>query len=647
MKRANLRTAAIVLLVVAAGGGAASPFAQTSLTMADPRAISKIVNNKAEIERCIITGSPESLARAKDGLIQSKVVSEDDKNALLEIVRGISTLLYPSSPVPNGLKSPVSSRGKGGEAAPGFFVEKSFGTIQPLYSLCLTQLMEASQGRVFAAPKGSEGAFLSEVLPSLAIFKTKDRETARSALGYVERFETSGSYVSAIPGLVRARYARLMDDPVQAYVSYKKTLDAYPDVWPARLELGLLSLELNQPVNALSYLAPLAGSRGNDPSVAIPYAIALYRNGKFAEAEPLARKGLEYDPESADMMLIVAHIMLRKNDYAGVQPLLDAFGKRKPADRMYLYLKADFARGLNRNDEALKWARKALQLYPADPEIMVQLAGILFAGPETGHAEAVALCNEAKKIFAANPEKKGSAGGPPPSPLQIAMCEEAEGEAARFLMLEAYNNQDWYAASAMLESTSTAKLDKAVVATILRKSGNIKGALAFSSEWYRNSPQSEEAAEAYLRSLAAAGTGKGIASAAQPGSSDIPSGWIGMLGGSPAGTVSPAQEQGQGSLVGLALQLLSGSYSASMRSYLYYLRGTLQSDPDAAIDSYRLSLLERADNVEALAALAKAYARKNDAQKALSYIRQARSIGIVDADLAAELRKLETTLAPG
>jgi len=616
--------------------------------MADPKAISKIVNDKAEIERCIITGSPESLARAREGLVRSKVVSEDDKNALLEIVRGISTLLYPSSLVPNGSRNSVSSRGKGGEPAPGFFVEKSFGTIQPLYSLCLTQLMEASQGRVFAAPKGSEGAFLSEVLPSLAIFKTKDRETARSALGYVERFEASGSYVSAIPGLVRARYARLMDDPVQAYVSYKKTLDAYPDVWPARLELGLLSLELNQPVNALSYLAPLAGSRGNDPSVAIPYAVALYRNGKFAEAEPLARKGLEYDPESADMMLIVAHIMLRKNDYAGAQPLLDAFGKRKPADRMYLYLKADFARGLNRNDEALKWARKALQLYPTDPEIMVQLAGILFAGPETGHAEAVALCNEAKKIFAANPGKKEPVGGlPPPSPLQIAMYEEAEGEAARFLMLEAYNNQDWYAASAMLESTSTAKLDKAVVATILRKSGNIKGALAFSSEWYRDSPRSEEAAEAYLRSLAAAGTGKGIASAAQPGSSDIPSGWIGMLGGPSAGTVSPAREQGQGSLVGLVLQLLSGSYSASMRSYLYYLRGTLQPDPEAAIDSYRLSLLERADNVEALAALAKAYARKNDAQKALSYIRQAKSIGIADADLAAELRKLETTLAPG
>lgn len=634
-------------LVVLVMTGAAPLFAQTSLTMANPQTLSKIVNNKAEIERCIITATPEALSRATDGLIQSKVIAEDDKKALLEIVRGISTLLYPVPFAPNASKSSISSRSKSGEPGAGFFVEQSFKTINPLYSLCLTQLIEASQGRVFAAPKGSESAFLSEILPALAIFKTKDKEIARIALGYVGRFEAASGYNSVLPNLVRARFARLMGDTVQAYVSYKKTLDSYPDVWPARLELGLLSLELNQPVNALSYLAPLAESRKNDPSVVVPYAMALYRNGKFAEAEPFVRKGLECDPESADMMIIAAHILLDKNDFSGAQPLLDAFGKKRPTDRMYLYLKAKLAKDFNRNDEALKWARKALQLFPADPEIMVQLAGILFSGPETGHAEAAALCDEARKLFAAKPAQGGAIGTASLDPLQSAMCEEAEGEALRFLMLDAYSHQDWYAASSMLESSSTAKLDKAIVATILRKSGKIKDALTFSSEWYRNSPQSEEAAEAYLRSLAAASTGAGVASAMQPGSSDIPSGWTGMLGGLPSGARNPAMEQGQGSIIGLVLQLLSGSYSARMRSYLYYLRGTLQADPDAAIDSYRMALLERADNVEALAALAKAYARKNDAQKALFYVRQAKTIGIVDADLAAELQKLETTLAPG
>jgi hypothetical protein len=54
-----------------------------------------------------------------------------------------------------------------------------------------------------------------------------------------------------------------------------------------------------------------------------------------------------------------------------------------------------------------------------------------------------------------------------------------------------------------------------------------------------------------------------------------------------------------------------------------------------------MALLERADNIEAIAALAKAYAKKNDVQKALFYIKQAKAIGIDDKILAAELQKLE------
>jgi tetratricopeptide (TPR) repeat protein len=81
-----------------------------------------------------------------------------------------------------------------------------------------------------------------------------------------------------------------------------------------------------------------------------------------------------------------------------------------------------------------------------------------------------------------------------------------------------------------------------------------------------------------------------------------------------------------------------------MRSYLYYLQGSLLSDQDAAIDSYRAALLARADNIEALAGLAKIYAAKGDNPKALFYIRQARMIGVADKDLDAELLTLEKSL---
>ena len=642
MKKVRLSGAAIASFALLAGFAIQILPAQTTLTMADPEALAKYINNKSEIERNIMLAAPGSLDLAREGLVQSKVISDDDKNALLDIARGISAILYPSPAPPPLVSKNAPPRLNGNDLASGFYLDPSLKNINPLYSVCLTQLVEAFQGRIFSAPRGSEAAFLSEILPALAIFRTDDKDVARAALGYIERFDFSGSYVSVIPGLVRARFARLSGDKIGAYVNYKQVLDSYPDVWPARLELGVISLELDKPVNALAFLSPLIEGRKNDRAVIAPYAIALYRNGKFGEAEPFVKRGLEFDPNSPELTMIAAHISIDKNDFAAAQPLLESLGRKTPTDRMYLYLKALYAKGQGRNEEALKWARKALQTNPEDPELMVLLAGVLLKGPESGHEEAKALCAEAKKRFAADESAVATGSGlPSMSPLKIAMREEAKGEATRLIMLDAYDHQDWYAAAAMLESSSEAGLDKSIVATILRKSGRTKEAIAFSSEWYKEAPQSEPAAEAYLRSLAAAGAGIGLASAAPPSVSDAGSGLLGLMGGSGSGAKAAGIASGQPSIISLVLQLLSGNCSSSMRSYLFYLRGTLQSDPDAAIDSYRMALLERADNIEAIAALAKAYAKKNDVQKALFYIKQAKAIGIDDKILAAELQKLE------
>ena len=166
--------AAIILLIVLVGAGM-SVSAQTTLTMAAPDVLAGIISSKAEIERFMILATPSSLAAAQDGLLQSKVIPEDDKRAMLEILRGLSMLLYPPS-----------------EGAPSFFINTSLKNIQPAYSVCLSQLVEATQGRIFAAPKISEGSFLTQLLPALAVFTTNDKETARTALAYAQRFESSG-----------------------------------------------------------------------------------------------------------------------------------------------------------------------------------------------------------------------------------------------------------------------------------------------------------------------------------------------------------------------------------------------------------------------------------------------------------------------
>ncbi len=611
--------------------------AQSALSMSDPTILSKVVNSKTEVERCIILATPQSLARAQESLAHTKVIDEADKKALLEIIRGVGSILYPSAASPRaatgGQNAVRNGSGSQGAASASFSIDPTVESAHNGYSISLTQLVEASQGKIFAAPKGSQPSFLNEILPALAIFRSDDQEIARSALGYAQRFSALADQQSAMPGLVQARYERLTGQPASAYHSYQKLLDAYPDLWPARLELGVISLELSRPINALSFLKPLADLRAEDPAFLKPYSIALYRNGKLAEAEAFISKALGLLPGSEDLNLMLAHIFMDRSNYQAAQPLIDGYGKKHPSDRLYLYLKTLLSKGQGRSDDAIKWARKALQACPGDPEIMILMAGALFQGPESGHKEATSLCESALSLLAGAPATDET-GLPLYNPLQIAMRQEAENLAERYLLLSAYNRQDWYAAVDLLDKSARAGLDKEVVATILRKSGRYAEALNFSREWYSENPASEPATEAYLRSLAASVSGTGLAATGNT----VSDGGFGFLG--PFGVTLNTQPM----LLGLAIQLLSGSTSKEMRSYLYYLQGSLDADGDSAIDFYRKALIERADNIEAIAALAKAYADKNDKTKALFYIKQARMIGIDDQQIEAQLAALEAKL---
>jgi hypothetical protein len=267
--------------------------AQSALSMSDPSILSKVVNSKTEVERCIILATPQSLAQAQEGLAHTKVIDESDKKALLEIIRGVGSILYPPAASPRaatGVQNAVrNGSGSQGAASASFSIDPTVESAHNGYSISLTQLVEASQGKIFAAPKGSQPSFLNEILPALAIFRSDDQEIARGALGYAERFSALADQQSVMPGLVQARYERLTGQPAFAYHSYQKLLDAYPDLWPARLELGIISLELSRPINALAFLSPGRPPR-RDPALFEAHFMALYRNGKLAEAEAFMNK---------------------------------------------------------------------------------------------------------------------------------------------------------------------------------------------------------------------------------------------------------------------------------------------------------------------------------------------------------------------
>jgi len=616
--------------------------AQTSIQLASPDSLAELIKDRVRFEEAIQIGSPERLSAARSCVSTSILFSDDEKLALLEILRGIELLAYPAAPSETMVKTPPTPAQKSREMSNICYPSPNLKNLSSANSLMLTQLVEASQGKLFPAPKGVEASLASQLLPALAIFATNDRGTAQSAYDLTMQYLKMKSIDSALALLVQARYFMLNGETLKAYFASKECLDRFPDTWPARLNLGYLSLLLNQPVNASNFLQPLANARSSEPEFAGNYGLALYQVSRLSDAEPYLKKGLDAMPARMDWLAAYAHILIDRNAYSQAAPFLDALGKSDPAGRMYLLLKTHYTQAVGRKDEALKTARKALQLYPADPEIMIQLASLLFAGPEEGHQEAVGLCTEVLRQLSAPPvQNDQGSGGLAYSPLQKLLRKQAEAAANRYLLQEAYNHQEWYRAAALLDSIDSAKLDKAMVATILRKSGKIMEAVQFASSWYRENPNSENAAEAYLRSLAAAGTGSGVAAVS---GSAMPDTGLGILRS--AGQYGlPGTQPSMNPLVGIVLSMLSGTTSTQMRSYLLYLKGTLQTDDSAAIESYRAALLEKADNVEAMMALAKTYARMGDKPKALYYVRQAMMIGIQDADLALEAKALEASLS--
>lgn len=639
LQRHNMRRTVLSVFFLFLGGMVC---AQTSIQIASPDSLADLIKDRVRFEKAIQIGNPETLASARSCVSASMLFSDDEKLAMLEILRGIELLVYPFPPAETIVKAPPTLSQKSRELSNGFYPSPHLKNLSSVNSLMLTQLVEASQGKLFLAPKGVEASWASQLFPALAIFATNDRGTAQSAYDLTMQYLKMNAIDSALALLIQARYFMLNGETLKAYFVSKECLDKFPDAWPARLNLGYLSLMLNQPVNASNFLQPLTNTRSSDPEFAGNYGLALYHIARLQEAEPYLKKGLDAMPDRMEWVAAYAHILIDRNAYTQVVSFLNSLGKSDPKARIYLFLKAQYTQAVGRKDEAIKITRTALQLYPTDPEIMIQLASLLFAGPEEGHQEAVGLCMEAlRQLSAPSLQNDQVSGGLAYSPLQKMLRKQAEVTANRYLLQEAYNHQEWYRAATLLESIDSAKLDKAMVATILRKSGKIPEAVQFASSWYRENPASETAAEAYLRSLAAAGTGGGVAAIS---GSVVPDTGLGIL--LSAGQYSsPGTQPSINPLIGIVLSMLSGTTSTQMRSYLLYLKGTLQTDDNAAIESFRAALLEKADNVEAMMSLAKTYARMGDYPKALYYVRQAMMIGIQDADLALEARALEAALS--
>jgi len=560
----------------------ASSGAGTAIRTADPADLARGREERESIESSIVFGSPSSLEKAIKLATSPKSMKAEDAVALATIAQAIYALAYPSRD--------ESERGTVDPAALS-------GTAGAL----LAAIDEAAAGRVPAVPPEAAATSLGEIIPALALFGSISSDSARKAVDSLDRFARLG-VPSILPSVLRGAEAERRGDYQGALGLYRSALAVAPDAWNASLGTARALLSLKRSSDALAALIPLAEAKSGLLEFDRPYALALYANGRYDEANPYVARVLTVDPQDSRLVLVRAHLLVRAKAFQQALPLLDAYGTVDPSNRLYLLLRCLESEGLRGREEALKWARRGLSAYPDDPELLAAASRILFAGPASGSLEARTLAARAFDLTAPGapplPDPEGGESGP-----ALAATRSAAGvEAARLLLADAVSRYRWADAAKYLARIGAAFEDKPLAAKVMRKSGDSR-ALDYAAEWYKASPSSEAAAEAYIRCLVAAASER------------------------------QAQE--------LIARILPGTISPQYRSTLYYLQSRLQKSDEAALTLLRSALVENADNAEALAAVYDIQMRRKDYAKARFYLKQAIAIAPGDPELEERLRALD------
>jgi len=613
----------IIIAVIMAPGTPLTTEAQQALPKIDAEQLKKISGESAEIETLIIRATLQSIADARARIEASSYLSVPDKAALGAIASGIGLILY----------GPKDSRFEIPPAAQG--ASQKYIT----YLVGLVDVFAGKNPQVFASEPCST---MTELISSLSYFRSAKSEVRDKVKGALSRFDALGG-VSVVPMLIRGQTALDSKEYGIAEKEFSSALSLDAMSGKSACGFARASLALGKPNAAKNALDPIAAgiiASSTSAEFKALYGLTLYNLNNVLDAETWLASALNDDPGRTEVLVPLAQAAIQRRDYSAASRYLESAAKAFSQDRTWLVLKSQYALENSRQGDAERFARSAVRYFPKDPVALSQLIQALEKSTdEARHAEAADLA-KAVLDLAMNEDTALV-------PLEEARRAQAKNQALQFLVSESYNHQDWARAAAYLQAAGGLPLDKNMVATILRKSGNVQASIQFASSWYAQEPGSEKAVEAYLRSLAMA-TGGGIASAAP--ASDVHTGLgiaLSALGVGKEGTANSA-------LLDLVLKFIAAPYSKELKSFLYYMSASLQSDENKAIDQLKDALAERADNVEALVSLADIYLSRYNRQfdkrdttnrdKAMRYLGQAKALNPADNDILARISRLEAQL---
>ena len=493
---------------------------------------------------------------------------------------------------------------------------------------------------------------MTELISALPFFRSSRSEVRTQALAALGRLKALGG-TSAVLYLIDGQMALDSKHYEESAADYRAALAMDNLSQKAACGVARASLALGAPQDAKHALDPILAASGtvapSTPASGGPalsadfeslYGLSLYNLNSVLDAKAWLAAAFAADPSRTETLVPLAQAAMQERDYQAAWQYLESASKTASTDRVWLTLKSQYALENSRQTDAERFARLAVQYYPKDPVAIAQLiAALQKSADDSRHTEAIGLATAVLDLT--------GAGSPRRVPLEQARVAQARDRALQYLVSESYARQNWADAAKYLQMAGNAPLDNQMVATILRKSGDVPAAVQFASNWYAQDPSSEKAVEAYLRSLALT-TGGGLASAAP--ASDVHTGLGFALAA--LGVTQPGSENA--AMLDLVVKFIASPFYKELKSFLYYMSASLQGDETKAIGQLKDALAERADNVEALVSLSAIYLGRYQRQtdksdstnrdKALRYLTQAESLNPTDNDILARIAQLRAEL---
>jgi len=154
---------------------------------------------------------------------------------------------------------------------------------------------------------------------------------------------------------------------------YRQTLEAYPKLLPARINLGLLLLESNQPAEAAAEFARALEINPDHARAHHYLAAALEQTGKQDEAVEHYRRAAALDPSFVEPRRALLDLLLQKEDLPGASALLEELRRLQPDDPALRRLRADLLLRQEKRADALAAYEDYLATKPDDAETRLRV----------------------------------------------------------------------------------------------------------------------------------------------------------------------------------------------------------------------------------------------------------------------------------